>query len=706
MTRVSARPSVVTAPSEPAERLAALAWVIALPCAAVATALVVLLGPPLSHVLYPTPGSFTFLPNVAAFPEPVEDTRYVLSLSAPVLLVAGIALAARRPPPSSRAVALAAAAAQMLALGIVVACVVKQREPGWELSFFAGWQLLAGAAIAAALVYAARRGWLTRSLPLPRGTRLVVPLLLMLVAGAWFLSFVNTDASIWWAGDPYNSGYMYDESYAVLTGMTPLGDFTTQYASLWPYPIALFLFLVGPSLLAFTFAMWGLCVMTVVAIYGALRRATGHALAALGLTLPIMAISFFGAARNVHRPAAIFQFPLRNVIPFSVAYLLARQLDGAGRGWPLFVVAGLGLLNNFEWGIAALVGAVLALVVTSVRLDRRALARILGGAALGCIAAYALVALVTIVRAGTLPELQRTLDYARIYGMGGLALAPIPHVIGLPLVVYLTYVAALGLATVRAVTHAPNRVLTGMLVWSAIYGLGSGAYYVGESVPSGILTTFAPWSFALALLTVAAVQQLATHQTRRPSVAILAVLFGFGTVATFVLDPPASILPWKQVATIRHQPADPFFAREREVGTAMAAPPDAAFRNFIGSAPEPGGLSQLRPGAAVVLLWSTGHVIADQYGLRNVVPHVPEATFTVEQLDESLARLRAAGGSVVLVPDLTREVFALPLAERRFQILTRTGYRPAIAALTKEPGQIVDVHGLTKWVDERALSRR
>jgi len=701
---VSRRGNVHAAASE-ARVVADTAWLVAVPCAALTIALVVLLGPPLSHVLYPRPLPFTYLPNVIQHPEPVEGTRYVLSLAAPLLLVAGIVLIARRAQ-GWRSGASAAVAVQALGAALVVACLAKQREAGWQLAFFAWWQLAAGAAIAAGIVLAARRGWLTRPFAEPRVLRVAIPLLLALLTGAWFLAFVNTDQSIWWAGDPYNSGFMYDETYAVLNGMTPLADFTAAYGSVWPYPIALWLLVFGPSLLAFTFAMWALCIATVMAIYGALRHVTGRALAALGLTLPIMAFTFFGAVREVHRPLAIFQeMPLRNVAPFIVAWLLARRLHRGGLSWPLFLVAGLGLWNNVEFGLAALAGVVLALAITSAPLDRRALLRIVGGALLGVVGAYALLAVVTLIRAGALPDPNRALTYARIFGMGGFGLDRLPHLLGLPLVIYLTYAAALGVATVRAVTGAPNRVLTGMLAWSAIYGYGSGAYYMGESVPRGIPTTFPPWSFALALLTVAAVQQLAGSPRRRPGVALLAALFGFGAVASFAIDPPRSILPWRQVATIRHQPPDPTIAQIREIGTALVAPPDADFRTFIGGTPEAGGRTVAHAGAAIALLWSTGHVIADQYGFRDVVPYVGESTLTVEQLDETLARLRAAGGSVVLVPELILRRLVQPLADRGFLVLTRGGYRPPLDAFTREPQTIVQVHGLTKWLDARALPR-
>ena len=47
-------------------------------------------------------------------------------------------------------------------------------------------------------------------------------------------------------------------------------------------------------------------------------------------------------------------------------------------------------------------------------------------------------------------------------------------VIGISTVIYLTYVAAIRVATVRAVNGEPDRLMTGLLVWSGIFGLGVG----------------------------------------------------------------------------------------------------------------------------------------------------------------------------------------------------------------------------------------
>jgi hypothetical protein len=699
------RPAIA-AQGAPAAALPSIAWLLALPCAALALALVVLLGPPLSRVLYPAELPFTLLPGTGARPEPVEGTRYLLSLSAPLLLAAAIVVAARRPPRLPPRVALAAAAlAQLLAAGVIVWCLVKQREADWRFDFFATWQLLAAVPIAAGIAWAARSGRRPGARGEGRALRLTLPALLALATGVWFLSFVQTDQSIWALADPYNTGFQLDETFAVLNGHTPLVDFAPAYGGVWALAIAPLMLLLGKTLLAYTIVLWALCIVTMLATFGALRRVTHSTLAAFGLTLPLMTFAFFAASRDLDRPIAIYQeMPLRNVGPFLIAWLVARHLDRGGRrAWPLFLAAGVATLNNVEFGVAALGATAAALLWTMTPLDRRGVLRLLAQATLGLALAVGGFAVLTLILAGALPNLATTLELGRIYALGGVALNPLPHVIGLPLVVYLTYAAALGVATVRALSRAPNRRLTGMLAWSAIFGYGSGVYYMGESVPQGVPTIFFPWSFALALLAIVALERLARAPERVPSLATAAALLGFALIATFALDPPARIAPWSQLDAIAHPRLSPRIAGIREIGTPLAPPRDAAFVSFVGSTPEPGGRDVLRRGTAIALLWSTGHLVADAYGFEDVVPFVGESVFTVEQLDDALARLRAARGAVVLLPVLIQDRVAAALAARGFQVLTTSGFRAGVPGRTIEPSEIVSLHGLTKWVDGRAL---
>jgi hypothetical protein len=689
------------------QRLTAAAWLLAVPCAAIAILLVVLLGPPLSRVLYPAQLPFTLLPNVNARPEPVEGTRYLLSLVAPLLLVAAVAFAARRMPLPQRPARVGVLTVQVLAAALIVACFVKQREAGWQLAFFEPWQLLAAIPIAAVLLLAARHGWLDPRPGERRARRLAALAAAVTITAVWFLAFLNTDQSIWWSGEIYNSAFQFDETFAVLNGLTPLVDFTPAYGSALSYAIAAWMLLAGKTLFTYTIAMWGLSVVAMTALYGALLRATRNAPAALALYLPVMAFCFFGAVRAVHEPLPIFQvMPLRNVGPCVLAWLLARELDRRQRPtWWLFLAAGVVALNNMEFGVAALAGVVVALLFTEASRGWRQLARLAAQAATGLLGAYALLAVLTLVRSGALPDPLATLRFSQMYTLGGVGLDPLPHVIGLPLVIYLTYAGALSVATVRTLSDAPNRVLTGLLAWSATYGFLTGTYFMAESRPNGIPTTFLPWALTLALLALVAVRRVAASPARRPGIAGVVALLGFGLIASFVLDPPASFRPWTQVARIQHEPDGLWWLPGAiESNAPYTAPRDPIEERFIRARPGGDGRTPLPRGSAIALFWSSGHVIAEQYGYRNVVPFAGESLFTVEQLDDTLRRLRAAHGSVVLMPvTVARRAYAR-LVAHGFEALTESGYRRGRPGVDYPDAAILVVHQLTKWVDGRALS--
>jgi hypothetical protein len=79
------------------------------------------------------------------------------------------------------------------------------------------------------------------------------------------------------------------------------------------------------------------------------------------------------------------------------------------------------------------------------------------------------------------PALGATLA-ALLWGGSG----PTMPLLGLHVAIYLTYVAAIGTATVRAVRGEDGRLLTGLLAWSGVFGLGVGAYFAGRSTPDDL----------------------------------------------------------------------------------------------------------------------------------------------------------------------------------------------------------------------------
>jgi hypothetical protein len=695
--------------ASPSDDVATVAWLWAVPCAALTIVLILWLGPPLSHVLYPS--TSPVLPTVEHNPEPVEDTRYLLSLLGPVLLAVALTFAAPRLQfvqriPRRAGIALAVVA-QLVGLAVIVACIVRQFGDSWRIEFFTLAQVLVAGVAAVVLALAARRGWLTGWRPEPRWLGIAIPVVAVVVTGIWFLSYIQTADTICTYGDCYNSAFMADETFAVLNGLTPLVNHTAAYGSLWPFVFAPLMLVLGKTLLVWTILMWGLTVAMLLAIYGVLRRATHNSLAALALFLPVMTFTYYAGSRDLHHPIAIYQqVPMRTAGPFLVAWLVARRLErGRGAVWPLALAAGLAALNNADFGLAALGATVAALLwIAELPLTRARLTRLAGSFALGLVAAYALVAVVTLIRAGALPNPAKAVAFARVYTRTGVGLWPLLRVIGLPLAVYLTYAAAIGVATVRAIRGAPDRTLTGMLVWSGIFGLGSAAYYMGASTILAVATLFPAWGLSLALLTIVAVRHIATRRERVPAIPALAALFGIALIGTFVFMPPARLAPWTQVERIESKPV--YAPDDAEP---LEAPREAAFKRFVGATAEPHGRFVVRPGAPVAFFTATGHLLADAYDLRDVVPYTGRSVFTTGQFDDALGRLHAAGGNTVLVPTLILPRVAALLSRRGFEVLTSSGYRAGIPG-GSIPAEAVVVHSagiyldeLTKWVDRRAL---
>ena len=685
----------------------ALAWLLAVPVALLAIALVALLGPPLGRLLHAGGNPYDFWRELrwAVVAEPTEQGRFLLALGAPLLLAGALTAAVRRGvalPPRLAAAAVPLAQAAALA-GIAVCVVVQQRlvyeVPIYQLGVSHRWRyftpatlIVAAALTAVAYVVLARPALRARAAALLRETdrrRLVALLLAVALTALWLLHAVNTDSSIMGTSShEWNPAqFTLDETYAVLNGRTPLVDFTAQYGSLWPYPTAAALALFGKTFLAFSLAMCAITAVALLAVYALLRRVTGSGVSALLLYLPFLATSLFmvgGTMTSRYTFGDYFGvFPLRYAGPFLLAWLLVRQLDGARprAPWALGLVAGLCVLNNVEFGLAALAATVGALLWTTDDRSARALARLAAQLALGLLAAYALVAALALARTGELPQLGRLLDYGRLYSVGGFGLQKLHSLLGLHLVLYLTYAAAIAVATVRALERAPNRPLTAMLVWSGIFGLGSAAYFMGRTHPELLVALFPTWALALALLSVDAVGRLARLPGARPGLGTLLVLGGMALAACSLAQFP---LPWTQLQRIGEDtPSAPLIEGEAPLPRFDGAfLPDRSTRGFFASA---------RPGAPVAILLTTGHQIADAFGETNVSRYTGMYSMvTRERLRTVVDDLRAAGGTTLFLPETYQQVY---------EALARWGFERR-----SEQVEWGDVP-VSKWVDTASRGR-
>ena len=205
------------------------------------------------------------------------------------------------------------------------------------------------------------------------------------------LPALQSDATIGHAPEDllYHLQFIYDETFAVLNGRTPLVDFTPQYSSLWPFANALAMTIFGKTLLTFSLTMTAVGTLALLAVYGVLRRVTGNAVTAALLYLPFLASSLFLIGDTLENRSTVGTyfgtFPLRYAGPWFVAWLTARQLarrepPRATSLWALFSVAGLALLNNGDFGVAATGASVAALPVGDARQPQASVPAAPGGA--------------------------------------------------------------------------------------------------------------------------------------------------------------------------------------------------------------------------------------------------------------------------------------------------------------------------------------
>ncbi len=651
----------------------ALAWLLAVPVALLGIALVALLGSPLGRLLHAGESPYTFWRELrwAVVQEPTEQGRFLLALAVPLLFAGTLAGTARRSlalPP--RAAAIGVPAAQLALLALAVVCVVVQQRLVYEVPIYQEgvshrWRYFTPATLVAAAVLAgaalavldrpSRRARVAAALRETDRRRLLALLLAVLLTVVWLLHAVNTDSSIMGTSSHEWSPAQFtlDETYAILNGRTPLADFTAQYGSLWPYLSAAVLALTGTSFLAFSLTMCAITAVALLAVHALLRRIVRNGVVALLLYLPVLATSLFmvgGTLTSRYTFGDYFGvFPLRYAGPFVLAWLLVRHLDGAGPRRPLalFALAGLCVLNNAEFGLAALAATVAALVWTAADRRPRTLGRLAGELALGLLAAYALVALITLVRAGQLPQLGRLLDYGRLYSVGGFGLQRLHSLLGVHLILYATYVAAIAVATVRVLERSEQRALTGMLAWCGVFGLGSAAYFMGRTHPELLIALFPTWALTLALLTAEVVGRVQRRAGARPGLGTALVLAASALTVCSLAQLP---LPWTQLERIgQDTPSEPLIEGEAPLPVyARAFLPDPSTRDFF--VPE--------PGAKVAILLTTGHQLADAFGVVNVSRYTGYYSMpNRERLRTVVDDLRAEGGGTVYLPEAPEEVY-------------------------------------------------
>lgn len=641
---------------------AQIAWVALVPCALLTLAALLVLGPPLGHLLARR-GSDALWPTgwweAQGHPEPLKHARYLIAVAAPLLYGGLVLLGARRPPrlrPSTtRALVLAG---QLALLAFVVVEALGQQDvipPGRKLSpVFGGTLLAVAGAIALALAILPRRRRVVEAVARlareRRSARVLGWSIAVLFTATWLLEVIDTDRLVEDAGI---MDWTLNDVFAVFDGRTPLVNYHQIYAKLLPYPSALVMAAFGETTFVFTVFMAVLAVLSLLAVYALLRRLTRSSLLGLALFVPFVALSDVG-----HTMILPAMWPMRYGGAYLLAWLTARHLDGARprRLWPLFLLAALVAVDDLDFGAAATVASAVAILCARPPRSWRAAARMGGEAAAGLLGGVALVTAFTLARSGSPPSLGVLLEWPRVFVDLGWFAVRMPD-LGLHVVFYATFAAAIAVAAVRLASRAQDALLTSMLAWAGVFGLLAGAYYVGRSDEIKLESLFSTWAFALALLTIVCVRALAARRWRAPTIPELLVLYALALALCTLKDIPR---PGPTIARLtRHEP-----------------PP--AYRPLAERFIRP----HVTRGEKVAILLPLSFRLAYEMGLVNVAPYeFMNAIVTREQMQTLLDAIRREGVREIFMPEpgyrVLEEGEAAPAQVRR---LEQAGFRRGAVA--------------------------
>ncbi len=669
----------------PADAIFAAAFVTAI---AMVIALL-FVAAPLGDHLFPS-GGFRFFAGVEVDRKPAEQTRYLLA----IVFVLGLGLAIALVRPSN---GLMETRARRVGIRLASICgqlaIVGVAAWSWQAQFprsdgepptvhFGNGDLIAAVVVAGLLALLARLrpDWLDpRSIAARRPERWGWFVVAALLTVCWLLPSVFRGQNLAAAGREvtYHLQFTFDDCVALLDGRTPLVNYAAQYASLLPFVIWPALHFGGAQIGTFTVTMCFLSMIGLLAVYRVFALITRNERLALALYVPFLATSLFFILRSgshLFSWASYYAvFPMRYVGPYVLLWLCMRHLRGMRprSAIAVFAFGGLVMLNNVEFGLPAFAGLVAALLAGGSPRPGRVMHLIKEGA-LGLAGALVAVSALTLLVAGELPNLGLLSLYSRIFAEGGYGLEPTP-VAGLYLLVDMTFAAAILVAAIRYRSGATNTTYTAALVYSGVFGLGAGNYYMGRTHPAGLTVLFSIWAFSVALLALLALRALAARRARSvgPSRLLLAgALVLLGLIVTTVVQFPA---PWTQVRRIVASAPIP---TPYNVSAAVALLRRTAKR-----------------GESVVVFAPLGHLIAVDAGVENVSEYShPDGVVTYQQLEAVLTELHDAGGTRFYLANSTLPNTTFPGAHATFPEVPRTlasdGFRPTITDAAS---------GITEW---------
>lgn len=329
---------------------------------------------------------------------------------------------------------------------------------------------------------------------------LVSALCLVVLVAAYLPSISQFSGGI---TDLFASSTVFNELLLPITGITPLGNFASQYTSMLGWPL---LALKGLSpevvmngVLVWLFVLTLFQIMAIAAIGKSIFKKIPYPL----ILLYVSSLILMKGEKQDEIAGSIvgsfFSIPSRTFFPSVLGLLLLSALFENKRKRMYQIVLGALLpitaLNNLEFGVPAVV-ATMIVVLTIYRLrlvERKVIVLILGSA----IATFGIIALAFALRSAPL-DFGLWTAMVRAQGSGGYMNVPMP-VLDTYLLVFAILSAGIviGLKSMSATTNPNVMKSSAIAIFAGAWGVMSMPYYTGRSWPSHIQVFFIPLTICI-----------------------------------------------------------------------------------------------------------------------------------------------------------------------------------------------------------------
>ncbi len=303
--------------------------------------------------------------------------------------------------------------------------------------------------------------------------------------------------------DLFASSTVFNELLLPVTGITPLGDFATQYTSMLGWPLlALKSFsasIIMPAVLTWLFLLTLIQVWTFAQIGKTVfKKIPSSVLLLYASSLILMKGSKQGdIAGSI--VGSFFSIPSRTLFPTFICLVLSTSFFSTSEKMRRFVFLGFLLpvtaLNNLEFGLTGVIaaGIVLILLWTRKSLNLSTWFLIIGSA----LTTLLTIAIIFAVRSAPL-NFGLWTAMVRAQGSGGYMNSPMP-VMGSYLLVFAILAGGLVLGITNLYRSKDDNISRSAVIatYASSWGILSMPYYTGRSWPSHIHVFFIPLTLCI-----------------------------------------------------------------------------------------------------------------------------------------------------------------------------------------------------------------